>query len=370
MKHRFNSTSCCQHRQLQTCARRNGLLRVASTSVDAIKRAGAYTLMELMVVISIIVLMIAIGVPSFTSLIRSSEASLAVNKLASGLSAARDVAVAAGVGNDGAAVFFFEPGGRVSIVPCVRIGELDDLDNSGAVIKRDVFIPAPEMEAIQLPRGWSVRAFTPINSIDSPTNPNGWYAGGDYPPDQSNWIFPETEFYNSNVQNDGADRQTFIIRFDGGTGTVSVSRPNTALVVSVRPSRQNRNAIASLRADRATDLKRWTRRVLNDGILTDAQKRNLIGDESGDTVLARPVTELCLYDEQKMAAILNLTLDRVTESLYQDLQIPRHLTGVNVNEINERIQGLDSGGNPIDPVGRVFTIERFSADLQELIREL
>src|SRR4051812_14600321 len=110
----------------------------------------AFTITEILVVISIIVLMIAIAVPAFSSLIGSSERALAENQLRAGLAAARDAAIQSETG-DGAAVFFFTPGGRISIVACTAVGQIEDqVPPVGAVpttnITRDVFAPVPGME--------------------------------------------------------------------------------------------------------------------------------------------------------------------------------------------------------------------------------
>src|SRR5436305_8362895 len=78
-----------------------------------------FTLIELLVVIAIFVLLLALAVPAVSSLMDSSEESMAQNALRSGLAAARDAAMRSSGYDDGAAVFFYEPGGRLSIVPCI-----------------------------------------------------------------------------------------------------------------------------------------------------------------------------------------------------------------------------------------------------------
>jgi len=321
--------------------------------------------MELIVVITIMVLLIGIAVPGFTAIIRSSETSLAVNKLATGLGAGRDAAVTAGVGSDGAAVFFFEPGGRTVIVPCVQVGVLADRTGGTGTVDRDVFVPLPGIEPVQLPANWTVRGFAPRNSIDSPVNPNGWYDAGTYDPDEGNWVFPETGFYDQTAADDGADRQTFMVRFDGGTGAVSTSKTEPALVVAERPSDKDRppSGLADwTRIDHRTDLGRWARRVLVDASLSDDDRRDLLGDRSGDTVLVRPVTELALANEIVMARDLGIRLDALTGSIYRDKDDPEFVPGADASAINDWIRDFESPA-------RVYSVERFTGGLQEMVKD-
>ena len=92
-------------------------------------RAAAFTLVELLVVIAIFVLLLAIAVPAFSSMLYSSEQSLADNHLRMGLGAARDAAIRSPQGTDAAAVFFYDPAtGRTMILPCIAAGVLKDVN--------------------------------------------------------------------------------------------------------------------------------------------------------------------------------------------------------------------------------------------------
>ena len=64
---------------------------------------SGFTLTELMVVISIVVLLMAIALPAFTGMVRDSEKSLADNQLRVAVGAGRDAAIRSSSG-DGAAV--------------------------------------------------------------------------------------------------------------------------------------------------------------------------------------------------------------------------------------------------------------------------
>ncbi len=348
---------------------------------------GAFTLIELIVVITIIAILVAIGLPAFSSVVASSERALAANQLVVGLSTARDAAIRsgpaeAGGSGDSAAVFFFEPGGRVSIVPCVHVGTIWDLadqtqgmQNTKNRVRRDVFAPIGDVTPIQLPRGWGVRGFAAMGTTDrqSPSSalapdPNGWYekpanAGAlarELDPNApGNWVFPETDFY-ANVLNPqassssarelgvaGLDRQTFLVRFKAGTGAVEINDQRLVLVLDPAPSvvptdarlpaaahgRQWRAELATTplgdyRVDVTKDFGQFVRRLASrvdmDGsasLQTSAADleaiRQVLGDESCDTILARPVTEIALYSEQRLARGIGGTgANRATGCLY------------------------------------------------------
>lgn len=339
--------------------------------------ARAFTLIELLLVISIFVILLLIVVPAFTSMLYSAEESLAQNALRSALSAGRDAAMRSSGDDDGAAVFFFEPGGRMTVVPCVRVGQLTDLPNGPGTVVRDVFVPLNLIEPVQLPRNWMARGFAPPGSLDGdPTgpnggNPNGWYEGpGRYNPAAPNWVFPETAFYDLAVPDDGADRQTFMVRFKAGSGELDTSGTGTAIVVAPRPSQAMRNPTpAWQRADKADDLGRWARRILADRTLTVAQRRALIGDESGDTVLARGVGELVLYNEKRLAGAIDARLDRRTGTLYQSGTEPRFVTGADALRMNQWLEGrLPGPDGPVESDARIFVVGRYQGDVQEVVQ--
>ena len=151
----------------------------------------AFTMIELLVVMAIATIMLLIAVPAFNSLAYSTRRASAENSLKGGLRTARMIAIEAGEGRDVAAVFTHEAGGRITIVPAVFVGEL--LDQINGELKRvEMFAPVSGVDAVQLPPGWSVRAYAPPNSIDGTTESAGWYNSGNYPASQGNWVFPET----------------------------------------------------------------------------------------------------------------------------------------------------------------------------------
>src|SRR5205085_6638900 len=198
-----------------------------------------FTITEVLVVIAIIVLLIAIAVPAFSSLMNSSERNLAENQLKAAIAAARDAAIQSDTG-DAAAVFLFTlspggNGGHITIVPCVVAGQIQDTtDNqpmqpgSTNAVVRDVLVPITQITPMQLPRGWSVRAYAVPGSVyDGTRQKELWYEGfdpsGTAQAGVGGWIFPETNFYDPTASpppatGKGSPRQSFMIRFKAGTG--------------------------------------------------------------------------------------------------------------------------------------------------------
>jgi prepilin-type N-terminal cleavage/methylation domain-containing protein len=334
---------------------------------------GGFTLAELLAVITILVILIAMAVPAFKSMLYSSSQSLAENKLRVGLAASRELAVMRD--RDSAAVFTFDPRGNMTILPCVFVGQFKDRDATGADVFRDVFVPDNQMTPIQMPGSWTVRGYTLADTVDQNGNSSGWYDAGTYDGTIGNWLFPETGFYDATVPADGDDRQTFAIRYEGGTGMLAVGEQNEMLVVSPRPSSNDRNPNASLRVDQAENLERWARRVLTDTALIDPQKRRLIGDESGDTILARTVGLLTVFDETRLAGAIGGRLDRDSGSLYQDttdgsvtdpvlVTIDGDTGPALTDRVNAWIEGRSIGlwsgsWTPPESDARIFTIDRY-----------
>ena len=292
------------------------------------RRAG-YTLIELLVVIVIGALLVGIAVPAFQAILTSSRESLAQNSLQQAILSARDAAAANIGGGDTAAVFFFDPGRGITVGIYEKVGAFtDDSDNNAGSALRDVFVPIASMEPVQLPPDYSVRGFV----LGTQLRDEDWYeeltdyspgsglqTGGNSGTDRGPgaWVFPETDFYDKLEQDDGADRQTFMIRFTAGTGTLS--RDNTsALVLDPRPSNLNRNTPAAIQPiDQAEDLKTWAVRTLISTGLSGAEREELLGNESSDTVLARPITDIALYRERRLGQMLQLrNLNRDTNSIY------------------------------------------------------
>jgi prepilin-type N-terminal cleavage/methylation domain-containing protein len=319
---------------------------------------GGFTLIELITVIAVMAVLIAIGIPAFNAALASSDKALSESQFRIGIESARQVAIQ-NSSRDAAAVFVFEPGGRMSIVPCVYVGTLldwADPSQTGAgdkVVERDVFVPVPEIAPVQLPRGWMARGFAPPGSIHSQQNPTGWYeptndrefeAGNGAP--AGNWVFPENAFFRNirltgtsgDYSLEGHERQTFLVRFKAGSGQVDASESRLCLVIDPAPSEviDANGASVTWRGTvgmfeeivKAPDLQRYVRQLLAKPDVDrsggadqqdDEARRALIGDESSDSILARPVTELALYREQSLASALGARgVNRVTGSLYGD----------------------------------------------------
>lgn len=365
---------------------------------------GAFTLVEMLVIVAIAVILVIIALPAFRAMLSSAEQVQAEESLKAALQQARDVAVRAGFGEDAAAVFTYEPpvaggSGRLRVFAASRVGVMTDVVNGdeGLAVRREVFVAAEGLEAVSLPPGYSVRGYVPAGVIGT-----DWYEvlGGSvrYPAGQAAWVFPESDFFDATLTDatGGLARQTFIVRFTGGTGTLSPVQDDV-LVVSPRNSGLNRETTpASLRVDRAEDLRRWANRVLatpdvdGDGdadVTDDRLRRTLLGDASGDTVLARPVTQLAMYEEEQLAAALGVRLDPDTRTIYagppraasETAQprpwLPRLVDGTAVTSenITRWVQGntnLNTRYPPADvedqPVARVFTVDRFLGGVREI----
>jgi prepilin-type N-terminal cleavage/methylation domain-containing protein len=350
----------------------------------------AFTLVELLIVISIFLLLLLIAVPAFSSMLYSSEQSLAENAMRGGIAAARDAAAKGRQGEDAAAVFFYDSSTRrTSIVACVRVGTMEDQTSilqpppGGNSVVREVFVPVSGYEPVQLPRGWAVRGYAIPGTIDS-----DWY--GDsiaYNPSvqqQGHWVFPETDFFDYDVADDGQSRQTFMVRFEGGTGALKPADLEPVLVLSPSPSEAFRTGLfQTYRLDNAPDKVRVVRAILSAPplALTAVQRRQLLGDESSDTVLAKPVRQLGLCNEGKLASALaraggsTVRLDRDTGSLYQNTTDPEFVTDFasianplqTLTALMElRVQSNGTPSETIDSSARIFTIHRYLGSLQEI----
>lgn len=375
--------------------------------------ARAFTITELLVVISLFAILLAVAVPSFSAMIQSSEEALADGQLRTGLSAGREAAIRSDTG-DGAAVFFYEPNGRTRIVPCVQVATITDVrdgrsptsTNPDDFITREVFVPLAASKPIELPRGWMVRGLVSAgrlqSAVTSPTETTdlttGWYepnAGKrefESPATRPNWVFPETGFYDYTKGDAGRNRQTFMVRFARGTGAVTLSDQKPVLVLDPAPVRGFRQAGVwqQFPIDKAPDLATYARRLtgawsgsspLGSTLQQqDQRRRQLLGDTATDTVLAGPVTAVALYQEKRLAAGLKVTgLNRATASLYgsRDLGkgtdiVPREPMfdpkffrsegGAGSKMINDWIQGRD----PYKSEARLYTLTRYQGSAREI----
>lgn len=385
-----------------------------------------FTLVEIVVVTTIVVILIAAAVPAFSGMLASQERAAAESRLQGALAAARETAVRSGAGEDAAAVFIFEPaggggqnpGGRLTIVTAVKVGLLADRDwtvspNAVPNAVREVFVPVDASKPVELPRGWMVRGYAGENLIDGewyePTSGETRYALG-----EPAWVFPETGFYSRNVQNPagtdtGFSRQTFMVRFQGGSGNIVTGERFPAVVVLPRPSDSGRRGVGTLhnryRLDEAANLRNAVAGILarpwllssdpaaENAVDTANRRISLLGDRSSDTVLARSLTELALYDEQALAQGLGVNLDRVSDTIYAidetawlaqapatggnaDIR-PQYVgqlrgdprTTRRINRWIERWQDLDNASSQATTTDRpveLFTIDRFLGALRPM----
>lgn len=373
----------------------------------------AFTIIELLVVISIFVLVLAIAVPSFSAILKSTERSQAGNQVSVALSSARSAAVGSEGMGDTAAVFFYDPStGRTRIGVYTVAGTIKDHDLNAApnnVVERDVFVPVPNFQPVQLPKGWMVRGFAPAGSVDvagtgsTPRNFSGWYESNltrVQDGTTGNWVFPETGFYNPDneadaVTNGETARQSFMVRFVAGSGAVNMSQREPAVVIDPSPSqafRQTKAPFNVYRLDKAQDLGAEVRRILaerepnnNDTNPARVKKRQLLGDQASDTVLARPVLELAVYDEQTLASAIGArAVNAGTGTIYSD-PTGKKLAGPEIDqgifrkdpieiakEINHWIQGSLPVGktaskSAIASDARIVTLDRYTGTVKEIL---
>lgn len=339
--------------------------------------ARAFTLIEVLVVVTLLIVVLGVAVPAFRGMIDASERSLSENAIRVGVQVARDLA-SRGEG-DAAIVFFRDLDGRTRMVPALHVGVLRDASFNTATtgsfepgadptIDRDVFAPIAIATPIQLPKGWAIAGYADPNTIDQcfqncanagqlSFNFDGWYDSiaygdnglntGDDARRDGNWLLPETAYYETFMQApdaqepdgyssviSGADaqrtpRQTFMVRFESGTGLL-VRGAAPALVIDPRPTSLGRGDFPPemrwARANRIEDARAWAERVvttddMNGNDVIDGEDGYLrtlvVGNFSNDTVLAGPVARLALYREEDLAQGLGAKgLNRETNSLY------------------------------------------------------
>lgn len=346
----------------------------------------AFSLTEILVVISILVILIAISVPAFKTLISNSERTLSENQIRVGLSGGRDAAIRAESG-DGAAVFVFDQG-RIRIIACVSVGFLESTPTEP--FRREVFAPVPTIEPVTLPGGWSVRGYATPGTFDDPAAtvpPSGWYENFPGRALDGNWVFPETNFVSfegSNIESRGVQRHSFMVRFKNASGTLDSANRAAVLVLDPVADTTFRTAapFATARADQASNLVTFAKRVLANSSLSPDDKRRLLGDESIDTILVRPVTEVAMYEEAAMIGRIGGRPNRDTGTLYlppaealafatfDPAALPQGVTTQDEAQerINNWIQGqLDLGGaNAVESDARIFMLQRYLGQVQEI----
>lgn len=349
---------------------------------------SAFTITELLVVVAVVSLLIAVGTPAVISSLRSINRSLADTQLRVAIVGARDAAIRNAGRGDAMAVFTFEPGQRTQVYICLYAGTIVDerVPGSTELVSRDIFVPDPLSEPIAMPNGWSVRGYVPAFTMADPDVDQAWYettysSTANFT--RGNWVFPETGFFDRAEGDAGDDRQSFAIRFRSGTGQIATERQDGALVLlPPQPTAAadfRESAPFNLIDDNALDAldqRRFVVRALSTTDLTDIQRRALLGNESTDTALVRPITQIALYRESELAGALGVRLDRETRSLYRaDSSDPRPVlvNNVDTQEVNDWMIGRpEQIGDPADDTDeratRVFTLEVISGSLRELAR--
>lgn len=336
-------------------------------------RRSAFTLIELLVVVSIITILVLIALPRFQAMMYAQQETLSENVLRVAIRGARDAALRSSGEDDTAAVFVFEPraesdgGGRTSIIVCKRVGTYD-LQISGDYVTREVFAPMEGVTPVQLPRGFNARGYAPPGTLR-----DGWYddPGRDYQANEGNWVFPETNLYDEGRGNQGEARQTFMVRFRAGSGAMVTSPLTPVFVVLMRPSYADngspRNA-ASNDFYVSYDRVAATVAVLRG----DPQVRAaILGPQSSDVVLTRPLSQVSIYDERKLATDMGVQVDRLTGCVYKNSADapngPEFVNSLDAARVNQWIQGDTDGRNGVEPAGgmdrpvaRVFSFDRYT----------
>lgn len=377
----------------------------------------AFTLVELMIVIAIFVILIAIAVPAFASMLYSSEQSLAENSLRTALAAARDAALRSPQGQDAMAVFAYDPvTHHTQAVTCVSAGTLR---NSGGIVaggsspppsEYEIFAAGPGSQPVQFPRGWSVRGYAPSTILQGDPN---WYESTYGLSPGGHWVFPETGFYDENAVNgpQGDFRQTFAVRFEGSTGIAKFADQTSVLVLLPSPSTVFRtggsSALTTYRADLAVDPVLFVKRVLWSPVLGSGAPRirqDVLGFRqqspqgsrqlATDMVIAKPVSELAVYSEKKLVQAVNAARapapslrpsQQGSETLYADPDwlrtnnrriTPTFVVGMDppsatdLQRIDDWVEGhLQNPSNPsqtIESDCRIFVLQRYLGTLQEV----
>ncbi|MFT5423253.1 MAG: type II secretory pathway pseudopilin PulG [Phycisphaerales bacterium] len=345
----------------------------------------AFTVTELVVVVAIIAMITSIAVPSFSSMVQSTNRSLAINSIDAAVGVARDLALRSGRGGDGAVVVVQRANGTVQLIPALQVGTFNDYEplpprgptpptaaNIANQVERDVFVPVPQAEVIELPAGWGIAGYAPPGSMREASQTgfirDTWYDselyGGDrdlLPREKGNWVLPETSYYDTDLQantitDQSTGRQSFMIRFDAKTGTASRSQRG-ALFVDPRPSNDrpfrrrakdsdSKNLATDTnwkRVDQAPSIERWASRAISDpdptadgypygekinpnrpAAVTGGEdveliaRSEIIGSRSNDTILCKPVDRVAIFLMEDLARGIGARgLNVRTRSIYK-----------------------------------------------------
>lgn len=376
------------------------------------KGLRAFTVIELLVVITIIVIVVLIALPRFARMLEDQQEQLAVNLLRIAMKTGRDAAMTSSGSQDTAIVFFYRPGntrgqlgGRLIMAPYIKIGTFQDdpsrlgsgpSQTSEFVLgtRRDVFVPYAG-ESIVLPRNWMARGYAPPGSMPDPqstepTDPgSNWYDAGDggnrYTWTEGNWVFPETDFYDLRDDRAGNNRQTFMVRFKAVTGEVVVNPNEPVIIVDVRPYYEGLDADSTRRLYDAYDRNAFLANLLDEAgparqLILGRNQNNAGATLSSHVVLARPVRQVALNDETRLAASLMVEINRDSGCLYRPRPAIRPtdnpadfsaapafintVTSIRINQwiegdtnLNDRVEGPD--GND-EPRARIFSLDRYS----------
>jgi len=181
----------------------------------------AFSLVELLVVMGVMIALVATTLPAFRALQESNRSSNGVNGVSAALSTARALAVREG--RDSALMFMFDVTRQVTTMQLLVLDSTVD-DMTG---KASVFVPAEGQSLIELPQGAGVfgYGYGATRMGDGNPTPETWYEDlGEWyeteeDPDLDPWLFPRTDpriDLDGNADIQDADLElldTFIIRF-------------------------------------------------------------------------------------------------------------------------------------------------------------
>lgn len=349
----------------------------------------AFTLLELLAVIAVIALLLGVAVPAFTGIQDDNNSVQSINKIDQASRSASTLAARSASGQDIVLAFFYDvdpfkterdrsrfenlgrdptsaelaalatPQKRVRVqafksagflldtreaaIGGGAVGNLDSID-ADETVTREIFVPATELAPAVLPSGWEVRGYAPAGWVSA----SGWYGGpGEFfelsgSDAEPSWVFPETSFFSRGSASNPTDgqvleeeangyrRQTFVLRFEGGTGRVVPSNAGEILLLDpvIERSRRQSAPFDELNPFEYTNWERFalemTSRAAEAASLRESgggtysleEIRRVIGNASSDTVLARPVQQLAIYDSNEFYGQLGYRTDRETGTFY------------------------------------------------------